>query len=55
MEAVLVMEKFIESGKPFDFIVKQYKFLGLNYTEKETYNKFIIRKSKEFLKERGVL
>ena len=55
MESALVIEKFIDRGKPFDFLKEKQKFMFMNFTKDETYNNFIIRKSKEFLKERGII
>lgn len=55
IEAVLVMEGVLKGGEPFDLQKKNKKFLFVEYTEKEGYNSFIIRKAKEFLQERGVI
>jgi hypothetical protein len=55
-EAILIMENFIETpgGSP-DYKEKEEKFLFMTFKTKESYREYIIRLTKEYLTEKGVL
>ena len=55
-EAILIMENFLNSpGQPFNFKEKEEKFLFMTFKTKESYREYIIRLTKEYLTEKGVL
>lgn len=55
-EVVLIMEGFLKRpGESFDYKEKEHKFLFLNFKTKESYREHIIRLTKEYLTQKGVL
>ena len=55
-EAILIMENFLNRpGHPFNYKEKEHRFLFMTFKTKETYREHIIRLTKEFLTEKGVL
>jgi hypothetical protein len=55
IEATLITEGYMESGKEFDYKSIEKKILFIKYEEKETYNSLIIRRAEEYLKDKGVI
>jgi len=55
MEAILILEGALGPGVSLKFQEKEEKFLFIKYKTRETYREHIIRLSKLFLKERGIL
>ncbi len=55
IEAVLVLEKFLDPASKFNFKEKENKFLFFTFKTKETYREVVIRSAKEYLKQNGVL
>jgi len=55
IEAVLVMEKFLDPADKFNYEEKEKSFLFIKYKEKESYKSVIIRKAKDYLKQHNVL
>jgi hypothetical protein len=45
----------MDGGKPFDYEEREQKFLFMKFKTKETYKELILRKSKKFLSDKGVL
>jgi uncharacterized UPF0160 family protein len=55
-EVVLIMDGFLDKqGKPFNYKEKEEKFLFMTFKTKESYREHIIRLTKEYLTEKGVL
>lgn len=54
-EGVLLMENYIEQGGGFDYKEREGKFLFIPYITRETYREHIIRLTKEYLSEKGIL
>jgi hypothetical protein len=56
-EAVLIMDGFLNKkpGQPFNYKEKEEKFLFMTFKTKESYREHIIRLTKEYLTEKGVL
>jgi hypothetical protein len=55
-EAVLIMDGFLNRpGQPFNYKEKEEKFLFMTFKTKESYREHIIRLTKEYLTEKGVL
>ena len=55
MESILLIERVLKPGDSFDFLEYESKFLGFTFKVKENYQSFIIRKTKDFLKEREII
>lgn len=55
MESVLILNDYMDGGKPFDYEEREQKFLFMKFKTKETYKELILRKSKKFLSDKGVL
>jgi len=55
IEAVLVLEEFLDPGSKFNFKEKENKFLFFTYKTKESYREVILRSAKEYLQQKGVL
>ncbi len=55
-EAILIMENFLNRpGQSFNYKEKEEKFLFMTFKTKESYREHIIRLTKEYLTEKGVL
>jgi len=55
MEAVLILEGVLQGGGSFDYKKSEHKFLFIKYTTQESYKEHIIKLSKEYLIDKGVL
>ena len=54
-EGVLLMEDFLKQGQKLDYKQKDEKFLFIKYKTKEDYRDVIIRYTKEYLTQKGIL
>lgn len=54
-ETVLVVDGYMENGKPYEYRVTPKKLCGVTVNVKESYREHIIRKAKEYLVSKNVL
>lgn len=55
MESVLILNDYLTGGKPFDYKEREQKFLFMTFKTKETYKELILRLTKNYLSDVGVL